>query len=198
MIYFQSECCRNINQDFKKLHRPFFDFKTVMTLTIVLFVVMVGCNKKKEPTSIIIEIPEIQVDFNNFIEARRPYIEEVLIKHAIKPSASFGTNTDTDQWVNWLRYDVSSSKNKITGQIRSTAFLQIWGTKKIYNVDVPEIIAPIFLREDDKWVLVLENGYLSELTSGDEDKKSSLPPEFHSDFKRIFPYHADFFGNHSS
>lgn len=163
-----------------------------LVLFAVLVVALAGCEKKKEPVSTVIEIPEIQAEFESFIEDRRTLIEITLLKYGITPSPGFGTkNPDYEKKVDWLRYDVSSSKHNTTGEVRSIAVVQIWGTKKMYGVDVPEVIAPLFRRKDGKWFLTLEGGYIYQLASDDDNKTNSLPPEFHSDFKQIFPYHID-------
>ena len=173
-----------------KRFRILSKIRLTLGLTFALIILLLGCGKKNESVYITIENPEIKEDFRSFIEKRRTAIEEALIKHKIKPvSDQKGGNKEHRDW---LQYRVTLLKNKKTEQISSSAWVWIWGTSKFLgDIDLPESIMLMFDRRDNKWVLLLEDGYLSEPRFEDEDRTGGLSPEIHADIKIIFPYHFD-------
>ena len=167
--------------------------KTILSFLIsILVFCFLGCGPKEESRYVTIENPKLIMDFQNFIEQHRELINKIMIKNGITPTTNISKSDSNPK--DWLRYRVTSLKDKETGQVNSSALVWIWGTSKFLSgINLPESIMLIFKRRDNKWYLLLEGGYLSGPRFENEGKTEGLSPEVHVAIKDIFPYHSDLY-----
>ena len=162
----------------------------IFAIIPILVFCLIACESKKELKWIKVDLPNLKSDFHNFIEQRRNIIKEILIENGINPTSDLSASKNKPK--DWLEYQVTSIKNIKTGKITSSADVFISGESKYFgDMDFPESIILMFDRQRDKWVLSLEDGYISQPRFEDEDKTGGLSPEIHAAIKKIFPYHDD-------
>ena len=140
---------------------------------------------KTKPTEQTFQNEQIKKEFSVYITKFKPLIEVILRKNGIIPEKIDG---DKD----WLNWDVSEQtiEQKQHGQCDSRVF--IWGTKKAYafeGIELPTPIVLLFERVNNKWNLLLSNGYVAG--NEWEGGMQYLSPEIHMHFKRLFPNHIE-------
>lgn len=173
------------------IQKNILDMNLIKKLLILLFVILLsGCNennnnqKKYEKELMIDKVAES--DFKSFLMPVLPSLLDKLREHGLVVDES-----------NKESIKIYIEKHK-SGDIKKGTILEasviMLGTYKEEIaeelIDLPSIIRLTFAKLDNKWNLLLFNGYVNDYSESPPDDYET--PDYHRDIKLIFPNHIEF------
>jgi len=163
----------------------------IRIVLVFLFVILLtGCsdsnNQNTSKSELIIDQAAAS-EFKAFLKPIIPNLISVLSKHGL----TVDENDKESIKIKLLKYRAEHIQKGVIQRANVTiwAYYQYEGLED--SIDLPDFIWLEFARVDNKWNLLLFNGYVQAYSSENSPNEYETP-DYHQDIKSIFPNHIEF------